>query len=139
MNIATHRPTIFYKGRALEAFDAVIPRIGASITFYGAAVLRQLEMMGVYPVNESVAITRARDKLRSLQLLSRKGIGLPVTAFAHSPDDIEHIVGLIPDSWLGGDAPFASANEHREAYARYLCKRLEAPRAFAQEAIRARV
>jgi ribosomal protein S6--L-glutamate ligase len=95
MNIATHRPTIFYKGKELEAFDAVIPRIGASITFYGAAVLRQFEMLGVYPVNESVAITRARDKLRSLQLLSRKGIGLPVTAFAHSPDDIEHVISMV--------------------------------------------
>lgn len=95
MNIATHRPGIFYKGKALDPFDVVVPRIGASITFYGTAVVRQFEMMGVYPLNESVAISRARDKLRSMQLLSRKGIGLPVTAFAHSPDDVEHVISMV--------------------------------------------
>ncbi|WP_416884744.1 30S ribosomal protein S6--L-glutamate ligase [Marinospirillum sp.] len=95
MNITTHKPTIHYKGEDLEAFDAVIPRIGASVTFYGTAVLRQFEMMGVYPLNESVAITRSRDKLRSLQLLSRKGIGLPVTGFAHSPDDIDDLIRMV--------------------------------------------
>ncbi|MCW8890022.1 MAG: 30S ribosomal protein S6--L-glutamate ligase [Sedimenticola sp.] len=92
MNITSHRPSIHYKGEILDDFDAVIPRIGASITFYGTAVLRQFEMMGVYPLNESVAITRARDKLRSAQLLARKGIGLPVTGFAHSPDDISDLM-----------------------------------------------
>jgi ribosomal protein S6--L-glutamate ligase len=99
MNIASHRPEVRYKGRALEGYDAVIPRIGASITFYGLAVLRQFEMMGVYPLNESVAIGRSRDKLRCLQLLSRKGIGLPVTAFAHAtsqPDDLIDMVGGTP-------------------------------------------
>jgi ribosomal protein S6--L-glutamate ligase len=95
MNIATHRPEIHYNGEALTGFDAVIPRIGASITFYGTAVLRQFEMMGVYPLNESVAISRSRDKLRSLQLLSRKGIGLPVTGFAHSPDDIQDLIKMV--------------------------------------------
>ncbi len=84
MVIASGRPSIHYKGESLEGYDAVIPRIGASITFYGTAVVRQFEMMGVYSVNESVAISRSRDKLRSLQLLSRKGIGLPITGFAHS-------------------------------------------------------
>ncbi len=84
MTIASQRPTIHYKGEELTGFDAVIPRIGASITFYGTAVVRQFEMMNVYSVNESVAISRSRDKLRSLQLLARKGIGLPVTGFAHS-------------------------------------------------------
>jgi len=84
MVIAAHRPSIHYKGRELNNFDAVIPRIGASITFYGTAVVRQFEMMGSFCVNESVAISRSRDKLRSLQLLARKGIGLPVTCFAHS-------------------------------------------------------
>ncbi len=84
MTIASQRPTIHYKGEELLNFDAIIPRIGASITFYGTAVVRQFEMMGVYSVNESVAISRSRDKLRSLQLLARKGIGLPVTGFAHS-------------------------------------------------------
>ena len=95
MNIAAHRPEIHYKGEILEAYDAVIPRIGASITFYGCAVLRQFEIMGVYPANESVAISRARDKLRSLQLLARKGIGLPVTGFAHSPDDVDDLIKMV--------------------------------------------
>ena len=95
MNITSHRPSIHYKGDELSGFDAVIPRIGASVTFYGTAVLRQFEMMGVYPLNESVAITRSRDKLRSLQLLARKGIGLPVTGFAHSPDDIQDMMKMV--------------------------------------------
>ncbi|TVO73535.1 30S ribosomal protein S6--L-glutamate ligase [Sedimenticola selenatireducens] len=95
MNITSHRPSIHYKGEILDDFDAVIPRIGASITFYGTAVLRQFEMMGVYPLNESVAISRARDKLRSAQLLARKGIGLPVTGFAHSPDDINDLMAQV--------------------------------------------
>ncbi|MCB1866015.1 MAG: 30S ribosomal protein S6--L-glutamate ligase [Chromatiales bacterium] len=92
MNITSHRPTIHYKGESLSGFDAVIPRIGASVTFYGTAVLRQFEMMGVYPLNESVAVTRARDKLRASQLLARKGIGMPVTGFAHNPDDISDLM-----------------------------------------------
>lgn len=95
MNITSSRPTIHYKGAELETYDAVIPRIGASVTFYGAAVLRQLEMMDVFCVNESVAITRARDKLRSLQLLSKKGIGLPVTGFAHSVDEIKDLIKMV--------------------------------------------
>ncbi len=84
MEITSLRPTIHYKDEVIEAgdYDAVIPRIGASVTFYGLAVLRQFEMMGVYPLNESVGIGRSRDKLRSMQLLARDGIGLPVTAFA---------------------------------------------------------
>ena len=95
MNITSMRPSIHYKGEDLTGFDAVIPRIGASVTFYGTAVLRQFEMMGVYPLNESVAITRSRDKLRSLQLLARKGIGLPVTGFAHSPDDVQDMLKMV--------------------------------------------
>ena len=99
MNVTSHRPEVRYQGRKMTGYDAVIPRIGASITFYGLAVLRQFEMMGVYPLNESVAIGRSRDKLRSLQLLARKGIGLPVTGFAHStshPQDLIDIVGGTP-------------------------------------------
>ena len=95
MNITSMRPSIHYKGEELTGFDAVIPRIGASVTFYGAAVLRQFEMLGVYPLAESVAITRSRDKLRSLQLLARKGIGLPVTCFAHSPDDVQDMLDMV--------------------------------------------
>ena len=70
MNMATAKPSIRYRGELLDNFDAVMPRIGASITFYGTAVVRQFEMMGVYAVNESVAIARSRDKLRSMQLLA---------------------------------------------------------------------
>lgn len=94
MNIATHRPEIYHNGEKLTGYDAVIPRIGASITFYGLAVLRQFEMMGVYPLNESVAIGRSRDKLRSTQLLARDGIGLPVTTFAHDPKQTEEVLKL---------------------------------------------
>ena len=101
MNITSMRPSIHYRGETLEHFDAVIPRIGASVTFYGTAVLRQFEMMGTYPLNESVAITRSRDKLRSLQLLARKGIGLPVTGFANSPDDIEDLIAQVGGATLG--------------------------------------
>ncbi len=94
MNMATARPSIHYRGAPMDDFDAVIPRIGASITFYGAAVLRQFEMMGVYALNESVAVTRSRDKLRSMQLLARRDIGMPVTGFAHSPDDISDLIEM---------------------------------------------
>ena len=99
MNITSHRPDLRYGGERLTGYDAVIPRIGASITFYGTAVLRQFERMGVWPLNESVAIGRSRDKLRSLQLLARAGIGLPVTAYAHSTkysDDLIEIAGGSP-------------------------------------------
>lgn len=94
MNIASRRPEIYYNGEALEGYDAVIPRIGASVTFYGTAVLRQFEMMGVYPLNESVAIGRSRDKLRSMQLLARDGIGLPITTFAHDPKVADEVIKL---------------------------------------------
>ncbi len=94
MNIASRRPEIYYDGSKLPKYDAVIPRIGASITFYGLAVLRQFEMQGTYPLNESVAIGRSRDKLRSMQLLARDGIGLPVTTFAHDPKKAEEVMSL---------------------------------------------
>ncbi|WP_027856540.1 30S ribosomal protein S6--L-glutamate ligase [Marinobacterium jannaschii] len=94
MNINSRTPSIHFRGEALEGFDAVIPRIGASVTFYGTAVLRQFEMMGVYPLNESVAISRSRDKLRSMQLLARKGIDLPITGFANKPGDIPDMLDM---------------------------------------------
>jgi ribosomal protein S6--L-glutamate ligase len=94
MNIASHRPGVRFRGEQLN-FDAVVPRIGASNTFYGTAVVRQFEMMGVFPAVESQAITRSRDKLRSLQLLSREGIGLPVTGFAHSTKDIDGLLEIV--------------------------------------------
>ncbi|QQD22142.1 30S ribosomal protein S6--L-glutamate ligase [Venatoribacter cucullus] len=92
MDITSNKPAVRYKGEALPHYDAVIPRIGASVTFYGTAVVRQFEMMGTYSINESVAISRSRDKLRSLQLLSRKGIGLPRTGFAHRPDNVDDLI-----------------------------------------------
>lgn len=96
MNITSHRPQVYYRGgEKLGDIDAIIPRLGTSTTFYGSSVLRQFEVMGVYSVNESVAIVRARDKLRSLQLLARKGIGMPVTTFAHSSEAIEHILEMV--------------------------------------------
>lgn len=95
MNIATAKPEIHFKGEHIQGIDAVIPRIGASVTFYGTAVLRQFEMTGAYPLNESVAISRSRDKLRSLQLLSRKNVGMPITGFAHNPDDIGDLLKMV--------------------------------------------
>jgi len=95
VNITAHRPTVRYKGDSLSGYDAVIPRIGASITFYGLAIVRQFEMMGVWPLNESVAIGRSRDKLRSLQILSRTGLGLPVTGFANSAKQAEEIIRMV--------------------------------------------
>ena len=92
MNVTSSRPTLWHGGRQLLQYDAVIPRIGASITHYGLAVLRQFEVQGVFPLNESVAIGRSRDKLRALQLLAREGIGLPVTAFAHGPRRAEDVI-----------------------------------------------
>ncbi len=95
MDIASHDPSVHLGGKELPFFDAVIPRIGASVTFYGCAVLRQFEMMGSYPLNESVAISRSRDKLRSLQILSRAGIGLPLTGFAHSTSNTKDLIELV--------------------------------------------
>ncbi|MEY2432616.1 MAG: ribosomal protein S6--L-glutamate ligase [Acidimicrobiaceae bacterium] len=95
MNITSRRPQIIFQGQELEGFDAVIPRIGASHTFYGTAVVRQFEMLGTFTPNESQAITRSRDKLRSLQLLARAGIPLPVTGFAHSTKDIDGLLETV--------------------------------------------
>lgn len=95
MDITSTKPAIYYAECKLEGYGAVIPRIGASITFYGLAVLRQFELMDIYPLNESMAIGRSRDKLRSQQLLARAGLGLPVTGFAHTPDDIKSLIRLV--------------------------------------------
>ena len=95
MSVSPVASSIHYKGRQLPHFDAVIPRIGTAITYYGTAALRQFELLGSYPLNESVAITRARDKLRSLQLLARQGIDLPVTGIAHSPDDTSDLIAMV--------------------------------------------
>jgi ribosomal protein S6--L-glutamate ligase len=95
MNITSHRPSVIFQGERVADVDALIPRIGAPHTFYGTAVVRQFEMMGVFPTNESQAIARARDKLRSLQLLARRGIGLPVTGFANSTKDIDGLIDTV--------------------------------------------
>ncbi len=95
MNITSHRPAVAYNGRPLEDFDAIIPRIGASRTFYGTAVVRQFEVMGVFSSNESQAISRSRDKLRCLQILAREGVGLPVTGFAHATQDIDGLIETV--------------------------------------------
>jgi ribosomal protein S6--L-glutamate ligase len=95
MRIAPDSFEMHYKGRRLSDYDAVIPRIGASVTFYGTAVLRQLEMMGLYTPNPSDAILRARDKLRSHQMLARQGIGLPRTVFGDSPDDTADLLRML--------------------------------------------
>jgi len=95
MNITSMKPSIHYQGENLLGYDAVIPRIGASITFYGTAVLRQFEVMNIFCLNDSAAISRSRDKMASTQLLARKGIDLPITAFAHNPDNIEDLIAEV--------------------------------------------
>ncbi|NJN23613.1 MAG: 30S ribosomal protein S6--L-glutamate ligase [Acaryochloridaceae cyanobacterium RL_2_7] len=95
MNITSHRPQVLYQDKSLSDVDAVIPRIGASKTFYGTAVVRQFEMMDVFSLNESQAISRSRDKLRCVQILSSKGIGLPVSGFAHSTKDIDGLIEMV--------------------------------------------
>jgi ribosomal protein S6--L-glutamate ligase len=94
MDITSREPRIYLGKRELADYDAIIPRIGAQHTFFGTAVVRQFEMMGVFSLNESVAISRARDKLRCLQLLARRGIGLPVTAFAHDPEAARELIDI---------------------------------------------
>jgi ribosomal protein S6--L-glutamate ligase len=93
--IEKSRPHIFYKGEEISGVNAVIPRIGASVTFYGAAVVRQFEMMKIFTAVESQALVRSRDKLRSLQLLSRAGIGMPKTAFASEPKNIDNVISQV--------------------------------------------
>jgi ribosomal protein S6--L-glutamate ligase len=95
MNVNAESPTVHYQsGKILDDFDAIIPRIGASNTFYATAVLRQFETMGIYTLNQSIAISRSRDKFRALQLLARKGIPMPLTGFAQSPDNTEDLIHL---------------------------------------------
>lgn len=94
MNITANQPSVHYKKKVLT-FDAIIPRIGASVTAYGTAVLRQFEVSGVYSVNESIAISRSRDKLRAHQLLARKGVGMPITGYAHAADATDELIGFV--------------------------------------------
>ncbi|MDX1468345.1 MAG: 30S ribosomal protein S6--L-glutamate ligase [Acidimicrobiia bacterium] len=94
MDITARRPKVLFRGDEVEA-HAVIPRIGATYTFYGAAVVRQFEMADVYALNTSDGISRSRDKLRSLQILSRSGVGLPTTSFAHATQDIAGLLDVV--------------------------------------------
>ena len=94
MDITARRPKVLFKGEEVRP-DAIIPRIGATYTFYGAAVVRQFEMADVFTVNGSQGISRSRDKLRSMQLLSRAGVGLPTTSFAHSTQDIDGLLDVV--------------------------------------------
>jgi len=94
INITSQKPTVVFGGEELKNVDAVIPRIGTTHTFYGTAIVRQFEMMGVYTMNQSQAISRSRDKLRCLQLLARKSIGLPVSGCAHSTKDIDGLINI---------------------------------------------
>lgn len=93
--IEKKNPAVLYKGKPLENVDAIIPRIGASVTFYGTAVVRQFEMMKVFSVVESQALVRSRDKLRSLQVLSRAGLGMPKTVFSNYTKDVADIIKYV--------------------------------------------
>ncbi|MCY4780505.1 30S ribosomal protein S6--L-glutamate ligase [Sphingobacterium sp. UT-1RO-CII-1] len=95
VGIQQGKPTIHYKGLDLSHIDAVIPRIGASLTFYGSAIVRQFEVMGVVSANPSQAITRSRDKLRCMQILSGAGLGLPITGFARSVSDVDDLINMV--------------------------------------------
>lgn len=98
MNITANKPTVHYMKRGVKEqleFDAIIPRIGSSVTQYGTAVLRQFEVGGVYSINESIAITRSRDKLRAHQLLARKGVGMPITSYANSAEATEDLIDFV--------------------------------------------
>ncbi len=123
MKIAPGKFQLNYKGKSLKGFDAVIPRIGASITRYGTAVLRQFEMMGAYTPNSSDAILRARDKLRCHQLLAAQGIGLPVTVFGDNPDDTQDLLNL-----MGEPPHIIKLNEGSQGSGVILAEQLSASR-----------
>ncbi len=95
MDITSKKPVLRFGESNLTEFDAIIPRVGASHTFYGTAVVRQFEMMGVFSTNSARGITQSRDKLQSLQHLAREGVGMPVTAFAHSIKDVDGIIRAV--------------------------------------------
>jgi ribosomal protein S6--L-glutamate ligase len=127
MKIAPNQFQLNYKGKALKGIDAVIPRIGASITRYGTAVLRQFEMMGAYTPNSSDAILRARDKLRCHQLLAAQGIGLPITVFGDNPDDTNDLLGL-----MGKPPHIIKLNEGSQGAGVILAEQLSASRSVVE-------
>ena len=95
VGIRQDTPTIHYRGQEIAEIDAIIPRIGSSVTFYGSAIVRQFEVMGVISANPSQAITRSRDKLRCMQILSGAGIGLPITGFARTISDVDDLISMV--------------------------------------------
>src|SRR5690606_15650361 len=95
VGIQQGKPTIHYKGQDLSHIDAIIPRIGSSLTFYGSAIVRQFEVMNVVSANPSQAIMRSRDKLRCMQILSGAGLGLPITGFARSVSDVDDLINMV--------------------------------------------
>lgn len=95
INVASDSPCVMYAGKRLEDYDAVIPRVGASNTFYGTAIVRQFELMGVVSANGSQAISRSRDKLRCMQILANHRVGLPITGFAHSTQDTDGLIAMV--------------------------------------------
>ncbi|MCX6127309.1 MAG: 30S ribosomal protein S6--L-glutamate ligase [Proteobacteria bacterium] len=95
INVSTDSPCVMYSGKRLEHFETIIPRVGASNTFYGTAVVRQFELMGVNAANSSHAISRSRDKLRCMQILAKENIGLPITGFAHSTQDTDGLIKMV--------------------------------------------
>ncbi|WP_368561742.1 30S ribosomal protein S6--L-glutamate ligase [Pseudoxanthomonas sp. UTMC 1351] len=123
MRISSEGFTVHYKGKPVGGYDAVIPRIGASVTRYGTAVLRQFEMMGSYTPNPSDAILRARDKLRAHQLLAAQGIGLPVTVFGDNPDDTADLLSM-----LGPPPHVIKLNEGTQGAGVMLTEKLSASR-----------
>ena len=127
MRIASSGFQLHYKGRSLAGYDAVIPRIGASITRYGTAVLRQFELMGTYSPNPSDAILRARDKLRAHQLLAAQGIGLPATVFGDNPDDTSDLLAL-----LGPPPHVVKLSEGTQGAGVMLTEKLSASRAVVE-------
>ena len=123
MRIACSGFQMHYKGRAISGYHAVVPRIGASVTRYGTAVLRQFELMGSYTPNTSDAILKARDKLRSHQLLAAQGIGLPATVFGDNPDDTMDLLSM-----LGPPPHVIKLNEGTQGAGVMLTEKLSASR-----------
>ena len=95
INVSPDRPCVMYAGKPLEDYDAIIPRVGASNTFYGTAIVRQFELMNVLSANGSQAISRSRDKLRCMQILANEKVGLPTTGFAHSTQDTDGLLNMV--------------------------------------------
>lgn len=122
VGIQQGKPTIHFKGQDLSHIDAIIPRIGSSLTFYGSAIVRQFEVMNVVSANPSQAITRSRDKLRCMQILSGAGLGLPITGFARSVSDVDDLISMVGALlWL------SSFWKERKALGWYLLKRRKQP------------